>query len=249
MPPKTQVKTKLKTSLKNTDLNEEEITEIAGSFLNYYFQPQPSIKLDQLRMTNISLYSTTPWKEANFISRTIMNFYMGGTSSNETLKGKGGLLGNHPPVITDGTANIGGNTLSFYLNGAQKVNAVEVDALTCEILKHNLSIYKLPTETVHCCDYLTIYKKLEQDVVFLDPPWGGPDYKKVNSLEIYLGQTNIIDICAELMEEKKASLIVLKLPTNYNLPGLMKHMPNRNFLTHKIYRGKNRHSYNVVFCF
>jgi 16S rRNA G966 N2-methylase RsmD len=235
-------KTHVKSKSKNSDFDEDEITEIKGSFLNYYFQPQVSIKLDQLRMTNISLYSTTPWKEARFISRAILNFFQGNKPRLNT-KHEGKV------VITDATANIGGNTISFYLNGAHKVNAVEIDQLTCDILKHNLDIYKFPTDTVYCCDYLSIYKKLEQDAVFLDPPWGGPDYKKVTTLDLYLGQTNIIDICVELMEEKKASLIVLKLPLNYNLQGLIKRMPNCNFLTHKIYRNKGRHSYNVVFCF
>lgn len=241
---------------------------------SYYFQPQPGIDSSILRMTNVSVYSTTPWKEANCISRTILNFYKGG-SQNHKLKTPlkpiqkeetlitpfqsvmdGGSGAQSPPlIVTDGTANIGGNTISFYLNGIFQVNAVEMDDLTCQILKHNLEVYKLPTNTVYCCDYLSIYKKLEQDVVFLDPPWGGPDYKKASLIDLYLGGNsseksltiNIIDICAELMEEKKTTLIVLKLPLNYNLPGLIARMPNKNFLTQKIYR-KKKHSYNVIFC-
>jgi len=150
--------------------------------------------------------------------------------------------------LTDGTANVGGNTISFYLSGIQTVNAVEIDKTTCDMLINNLQTYKLPTVNVHCCDYLSIYKNLKQDIVFLDPPWGGPEYKKASILDLYLGQTNIIDICAELMGEKKASLIVLKLPINYNLPALIAKMPSRSFFTQKIYRGQ-KHSYNVVFCF
>ena len=214
---------------------------------SYYFQPKPGIDGGQLRMTNISVYSTTPWKEANFISRAINNFYNG---PNRLLKPKQ----DSRLVLTDATANIGGNTISFYLNGIDQVNAVEIDPLTSEILKHNLRVYKLPTDTVYCQNYLDVYQLLDQDIVFLDPPWGGPDYKKSNSIDLYLdGQSssskahNIIDICATLMEQKKTTLIVLKLPINYNLPGLIARMPNRNFLTHKIYR-KKHHSYNIIFC-
>ena len=238
------------------------------------------------------MYNTTPWKEANFISRTINNFYSGtgGNPSdlsrwphsppfflNDSNKGravwvspvndsnKGGLWGSPPGItpvlkpiknsgliLTDATANIGGNTISFYLNGINQVNAVEIDPLTCEILKHNLHIYELPTQNIYCQSYVDIYMLLDQDIVFLDPPWGGPDYKKSNNIDLYLDQSdgsskNIIEICAELMEQKKVTLIVLKLPMNYNLPGLISRMPNKNFMTHKIYR-KKHHSYNVVFC-
>jgi 16S rRNA G966 N2-methylase RsmD len=207
-----------------------------------FFQPRPGLDFSQLRLTNISLYSTTPWKEANFISRAIVNFYK---SEHPTIK----IDNPENLTITDCTANVGGNTISFYLNGIKNVNAVEIDAVTCNLLKQNLRAYKLPTDGVHCCDYLSIYKNLTQDVVFLDPPWGGPDYKKATILDLFLGQTNIIDICCQLMTEKKASLIVLKLPLNFNLPGLIEKMPNHSFLTQKIYRNQNYHSYNVVFCF
>jgi len=195
-------------------------------------------------MTNISIYSTTPWKEANFISKTILNFFHPHEDGSPFLFASDGGL-----VITDATANIGGNTISFYLNGLTSVNAVEMDQLTCDILKHNLVTYQLPVNTVHCCDYLSIYDQLVQDVVFLDPPWGGPDYKKATKLDLYLGikqSLNIIDICAKLFEKEKVKLIVLKLPINYNLSRLMKRLPNNHFLTHKIYRHHN-HSYNVVY--
>jgi len=246
-------------SAKNSNFNEDQAdeTKLAAGSMNvkkttfpnthkggvnqYYFQPQPNVDSSHLKMTPISLYSTTPWKEANFISRAIINFYTGGSL----------------PTITDGTANVGGNTISFYLNGIQTVNAVEIDPSTCELLKNNLATYQLPTKNVYCSDYLDIYLDLKQDVVFLDPPWGGRDYKKAAILDLYLGQTNIIDICVELMTHKRASLIVLKLPINYNLPALIKKMPNKSFVTQKIYRCcykngvklPNRHSYNVVFCF
>ena len=261
---------------------------------SYYFQPLSTIDPEQLRMTNISIYSTTPWKEANCISRTIVNFFggkppiaplnfiggkpplnftdgglwekpplnfidvggmnKGGAMGVSPTMNKGGAMGVSPRTmggsltITDATANIGGNTISFYLNGFT-VNAVEKDELTCQILKHNLNVYKLPIDSVHCCDYLSIYKDLKQDVVFLDPPWGGPDYKKINQLDLYLGENppiNIIDICAGLFEEKKVSLIALKLPINYNLSGLLTRLPKIYFLTQKIYRHHN-HSYNVIY--
>lgn len=151
------------------------------------------------------------------------------------------------PIITDGTANCGGNTISFQLSGGFKiVNAVEIDQETCNMLKNNLQTYNIPIDTVYHNDYLLIYKNLRQDVVFLDAPWG-KNYIKTPCLDLYLSNTNIIDICFDIVSNKMASLIVLKLPVNYNLPDLINKLPNNKFLTRKIYRGQH-HSYNVVFC-
>jgi hypothetical protein len=218
------------------DLPDQIIRDIDMSF---YFQPQDSVIMSQLQMSKVSLYSTTPWKEANFISRTIINFY-GDKNILTPIYGK-------EPIITDATANVGGNTISFYLNGIKQVNAVEIDEQTCKMLKNNLTSYHLPTQTVHCQDYVDLYRQLQQDVVFLDPPWGGHNYLRNPSLDLYLGDKNIIDICYDLINEKYASLLVLKVPINFNLQQLIVRLPTKTILTHKIYRGLH-HSYNVIFC-
>jgi len=209
--------------------------------ISYYFQQVESVDLEQLQMTPISLYSTTPWRESNFITRTILNFYNG---FKPTIK----PLYDELPILTDSTANCGGNTISFHLSHSfKKINSVEIDTETFNMLKNNLNTYHLPTNNVYCCDYLSIYKNLQQDVIFIDPPWNGKDYIKVQCLDLYLSNINIIDICFDIITSKMATLIVLKLPVNYNLPQLINKLPNRMFLTHKIYRWRH-HSYNVVFC-
>lgn len=223
---------------RNTDFNETtqiKFANISNKLKSYFFQPTPGVNLKRICMTNISLYSTTPWSEANFMSSAIIKFFKS-------------LGHTQPLVITDATANVGGNTISFYLNGFAKVNAIEIEPFTCRLLKHNLQIYGRPITHVYCDDYLKLAHKLEQDIVFIDPPWGGPDYKSATVLDIYLGNTNIIDLCLQLMIQKRATLIVLKLPTNYNLNGLINGCPNNNFMVHKVLRPKG-HSYNLVFCF
>ncbi len=226
-------------------------------YLEYFFQPCPTVDSRLLRLTNISIYSTTPWKEANFISKAIINFYRGyqpNQTSDKFLVSKQFQSANshpeYPITLTDATANVGGNTISFYLNGINQVNAVEMDPLTCEILKNNLLVYHLPTATTFCTDYTLIYKKLTQDAVLIDAPWGGADYKKNTNLDLYLSQLDIRDIACELLTENRASLVVLKLPVNYNFIGLFKQMGSlgRHYLVHKVYRAHNHHSYNIVFC-
>ena len=209
--------------------------------ITYFFQQIDSIDVDRLQMSDVSLYSTTPWRESNFITRIILNFY---NEYQPLLK----PLYDKLPIITDGTANCGGNTVSFHLSGGfKKINAIEIDTNTFDMLKNNLQTYHLSTDDIYCCDYLSIYKTLQQDIIFLDVPWGGIDYIKTQCLDLYLSNINIIDICYDLIINKMASLVVLKLPINYNLPDLITRLPNTKFLTHKIYRGTH-HSYNVVFC-
>jgi hypothetical protein len=84
-------------------------------------------------------------------------------------------------------------------------------------------------------------------VVFLDPPWGGPEYNKKDRVELFLSEINVVDLCVNLLSQHKASLIVLKVPANYHLQDLVDRLPTKNIMTHKIYRGLH-HSYNVIFC-
>jgi len=77
-----------------------------------------------------------------------------------------------PPnsIITDGTACVGGNTISF-ARSFRKVNAVEVNAKRFNMLRKNCSILKVAEKvTLRKGDYSKMHQELKQDVVFLDPP-------------------------------------------------------------------------------
>lgn len=210
--------------------------------INYLFQPQETVDLTKIQISGVSLYSITPWREANFISRTILNFFSE-TKEKPILKTKYDRL----PIITDATSHVGGNTISFHLSGFKCVNAVEIEEDVCQMLKNNLQVYHLPTNDIHCGDYISLMNRLEQDVVFIDSPWGGQDYRDNPCLDLFLGSVNVITVCRDLISQKKASLIVLKVPVNYNLQGFVNGLSARTILTHKIYRGTH-HSYNVLFC-
>jgi 16S rRNA G966 N2-methylase RsmD len=199
-----------------------------------FFEPVGSIDLSRLRITDVGVYSVTPWREANEISRWIVDHFDRRIRASDL-------------TITDGTANVGGNAINFCLNGFKAVTAIEYDDLTAQILKHNFSVYKLKTENVHHGDYLDFYKKIKQDIVFLDAPWGGPDYKTKKTLSLFLGQTNVSDICADLMSNKRASLVVLKVPFNFDSDELKSKVTNCKFTVKKIYRGQ-RHSYSLISC-
>jgi predicted RNA methylase len=123
-------------------------------------------------------------------------------------------------TITDGTANVGGNTISFG-KVFENVNAVEIGPLRAPLLANNIYVAKLQDKVViHCADYLEAWKVLKQDAIFMDPPWGGKGYKEKAVLDMFLGATNVIDLIIQMISFRAASVIAMKAPTNYNITGL-----------------------------
>jgi hypothetical protein len=207
--------------------------------IEYYFQPREGVDQSQLKIAKTSIYSITPWKEANFVSRMILNFY----GPKRLLK----PLFGYKPVITDATAHVGGNTISFHMFGFQTVHSVDCDREIADMLVNNLTTYHYPTDHVVCRNYLDVYLTISQDVVFLDPPWGGVDYHKSACLDLYIGNVNVITICRELLDKRRATLIVIKAPINFNINALIADLANKQVLIQKIHRNA-RHSYNIIFC-
>lgn len=121
--------------------------------------------------------------------------------------------------ILDGTGNIGGDTILFGLNFKQ-VHSIEIDEDNFKALKHNVSLYKLTNVILHHGDTTKLFDKYESDIVYFDPPWGGPDYKTKKDLDLYLGKYRIdLFIKHHVLSEKasyRPKFIVLKLPFNYN---------------------------------
>lgn len=221
---------------KKTDIEDpknKEITldikKVSFFFKNKNVSGKP-VNLSKLKFTEESVYSITPWREADIISKKIIE-----------------LIG-ETAIITDATSNVGGNTIGFYNNGFKIVNSVEIDANTCRILKNNLEVYGYPTDRVYCEDYLKVHSKLKQDVVFFDPPWGGPDYYKKAVLDLYLDNNNIIDIIAELLNKNQTELVILKAPTNFNYDRLKANLGLYNIEKNPMSRGiMNKISYYVFY--
>jgi len=120
-------------------------------------------------------------------------------------------------TITDATASIGGNVFAF-ATCFGKVNAIEKVEPTAQMLLHNLQLSGLSSSvTVWCGDsskVALVADKMKQDVVFLDPPWGGLKYNEEKILSLFLEEKNLRQICIEWALHAK--LIVLKLPLNFN---------------------------------
>jgi predicted RNA methylase len=117
--------------------------------------------------------------------------------------------------ILDGTAGIGGNSISFGIN-FKNVISVEKDKVRFDFLVENIKNANLNIELINCSviDYIKNNNETF-DLIFLDPPWGGPNYKYEKSLSLSLDTIPLCKIITDLKLLKK--IIVLKLPFNYNL--------------------------------
>jgi len=125
----------------------------------------------------------------------------------------------HSRSILDGTGNIGGDTILFGLN-FQTVHSIELDPENFKALEHNVELYKLKNVHLHEGDTTKLYKEYPSEILYLDPPWGGPDYKEKRDLDLWLGSHRIDVFLRDSVLGKDVSWkpiwIVLKLPFNYN---------------------------------
>ena len=120
-------------------------------------------------------------------------------------------------TITDATAGVGGNTISF-ANYFKKVNAVELDFQRFCFLQNNINVYELNNVDVYNYDYTKLFNNLEQDIVFIDPPWGGRNYKAYDLLRLGVSNMSLETLCDNIFKYNKCTkYIVLKLPYNYDL--------------------------------
>ena len=54
------------------------------------------------------------------------------------------------------------------------------------------------------------------DFVYIDPPWGGPEYKDKKKVTLEMSNTDVHDIIDMILENNITKLILLKGPTNFN---------------------------------
>jgi len=116
-------------------------------------------------------------------------------------------------TITDATAGIGGNSLQF-CKYFKNVICIENNYNAFNVLKQNLKNFQ--NSKCYICSFNDIKYITNQDVIFIDPPWGGNDYKLKKKINLYLDNLDVINIINTLYYY--ASIIILKVPNNFNVP-------------------------------
>jgi hypothetical protein len=163
---------------------------------DFLFKFLPKTLRSQLKLDDEALYSVTDQQTADKITMELLKFVPANA------------------IVTDGTACIGGNTFSL-ARSFRFVNAVELEPNRYDYLKHNMSVLGVDNVACYKGDVMNYVAVLEQSLLFLDPPWGGPDYKSKDSVDLSLSGFPLDDVCRQFAPY--TSYIALKTPTNFHL--------------------------------
>ncbi|XP_050672072.1 uncharacterized protein LOC126970287 isoform X2 [Leptidea sinapis] len=78
--------------------------------------------------------------------------------------------------VVDAFCGAGGNTIQFALT-CDKVIAIDIDPLKVEMARHNAQVYGVEDKIEFVVgDFFELAPTLAAEMVFLSPPWGGPNY-------------------------------------------------------------------------
>jgi hypothetical protein len=157
------------------------------------------VDYSKLKVTEEGSYSITRRRDADQIIHIIKN-----TVPNYSQKS-----------ITDATGCIGGDTLNF-AGVFEKVHSIELNTDNFEALKNNVGVYGFTNISLYRGDCTEVYK-WASDVLYIDPPWGGPNYRTIQNLNLYLGNIRLDDWLEDILSGPyHPSHIFLKVPLNYN---------------------------------
>jgi len=165
-------------------------------------------KLKRLRLTRYAMYATSLPDHTEFLLEVLEMYF----SDLKQL------------IITDATACIGGNARMF-VGKFRHVNIVDISKIHIDILKNNFKVLGLNnaanTFSIYNKNYLSIGASLKQDIIFLDVPWGGVDYRLQKNKQLFLFDSNNEAVCLSDLIHKKlylhAKIVVVKVPNTYDI--------------------------------
>ncbi|XP_016376299.1 trimethylguanosine synthase-like isoform X4 [Sinocyclocheilus rhinocerous] len=87
-------------------------------------------------------------------------------------------------LIIDAFCGVGGNAIQFALTG-KRVIAIDIDPVRLALAQHNAEVYGVAHQIEFVQgDFLQLAPRLRGDMVFLSPPWGGPEYLSADVFNI-----------------------------------------------------------------
>jgi 16S rRNA G966 N2-methylase RsmD len=146
------------------------------------------------------------------------------------------------------TANVGSFDINIVNNFKNlHITAIELDKCTYKALKYNIKEFKM-TKNIksYNTDSLTYLQNLNSDksfdFIYIDPPWGGPEYKKEIDLKLSLSDIDIHDIIDDIFNKNITDTVFLKGPTNfkyksenYNIDTVPFYTPNKKRISYYVY--------------
>nr|XP_026693222.1 trimethylguanosine synthase isoform X1 [Ciona intestinalis] len=225
--PTTTNKHKKKRKKKSKKRNLPEEIENDASLKKYWVQRYKLFsRFDEgIKLDRESWYSVTPEKIAEHIAERC-----------------------RCDVIVDAFCGSGGNAIQFAFT-CEKVLAIDIDPVKLENAKHNAAIYGVEDRIDFICgSFFDIAPTLKADIVFLSPPWGGPEYTNCETYSI--AEMGDFGTKAFTLAKNISDNIAFFLPRNSNVdelvclagPGnqveLEQNMLNNKIVTITAYYGK-----------
>jgi len=169
---------------------------------------------ERIKLTNVidakKFFNSTD-EQTELIQFTMSSLYEASTyeQASKTARIIGNYMGTSDLTITESSAGIGANTNAF-AEEFKEVNAVELDITTMDCLMTNMRTMDRSNVNLILGNYLERFDKLSQDVVFIDPPWMGMQYKNKRqiTLEYKLNKSYVL-----MHELAKKQHNVLLIPT------------------------------------
>ena len=163
------------------------------------FPKREGLDMSKLKITAEGSFSITRRRDAE----RIMYVLRGALKNISTL------------TITDATSCNGGDTINFALSFAH-VHAIELNKENFEALTNNIGAYNFKNVTLHHGDSTKMFN-WNTHALYIDPPWGGKDYRQHVKLDLYLSNIRLdLWLGQILMRKNRPNHIILKLPFNYN---------------------------------
>ena len=177
----------------------------------YLFRDLGEEIVNELRMDEVSAFSITEVNSAATMTKVIFEAL-------QQLKRRRGLEYTDTCIL-DGMSCVGGNTISFATK-FDRVLSNELDKSRYSMLQYNAeSVMHLRNIQFFNRSVLDVaFDRDDYDVLFLDPEWGGPDYKESEKpLILPISDQSMEEFCLSVLKRMpRVSMIALKLPLNYD---------------------------------
>ncbi|KAJ2779405.1 Trimethylguanosine synthase [Coemansia javaensis] len=134
-----------------------------------------------IEMDEEGWYSVTPESIAEHTAMRVAQLYGAGAGAGA---GDGAEPGYGRLCVVEAFCGVGGNAIKF-ASWCEHVVAIDVDARRLAMARHNAQIYGVADRIEFVLgDFYALAPMLRADVVFMSPPWGGPQYTDADVFDL-----------------------------------------------------------------
>ena len=184
-------------------LRDNELVEVKYKHIKNVYKDINKDNVNKLKFTKESLYSMDRIHGSKFLLQIILKYFP--RIDNLTF--------------TDGTTNIGSVSINL-ADYFKTINSIEISPINYNALINNIQVLKKKNINTYLADVNVKIHELKQDIVYIDAPWSGPDYKKEKIINLYLSNVAIDQFY--LKTKHLAKFFIFKVPFNYNISNLEK---------------------------